>query len=311
MYEEAPLRAASCAAPNPPWHAHLRRAGPFFEASDFFDYVGRKVGVGGRGRQRCPAAARVAEQGKVAVQRVGFRSAPHQSPASPSPCPCQGCWDERDPAKRIPSPLVPGLLRFFKGVICAALWMKLSAPYGAGEWGGGAGHEVQKFEGRAAKQRQHSSTSVRPNALLPCLFHPAPPTAAPRPAGGALVPARGLPPAALLLPLARGPGSALQVLVSVTVQCVSLPTLPSALRGLLMHGRPRLVELMPSPGSPEFHGRSFAWAVAESSIIFSGLCYNGRSHEVGGGRGRRLVLGPVMCTAGQHLCILLSVHSSC
>ncbi|KAI7837279.1 hypothetical protein COHA_008893 [Chlorella ohadii] len=58
-------------------------AGPFFEASDFFDYVQRK-----------------------------------------------GEWDERDPAKRIPSPLVPGLLRFFKGLICAALWTKLSSSYG-------------------------------------------------------------------------------------------------------------------------------------------------------------------------------------
>lgn len=44
----------------------------------------------------------------------------------------QGEWDERDPAKRIPSPLVPGLLRFFKGLICAALWTKLSSSYGPG-----------------------------------------------------------------------------------------------------------------------------------------------------------------------------------
>lgn len=47
----------------------------------------------------------------------------------------QGEWNERDPAKRIPNPLRPGLLRFAKGVICAVLWMKLSAPYGAGECG--------------------------------------------------------------------------------------------------------------------------------------------------------------------------------
>lgn len=58
-------------------------AGPFFEASDFFDYVQRK-----------------------------------------------GEWDEGDPAKRIPSPLVLGLVRFFKGLICAALWTKLSGSYG-------------------------------------------------------------------------------------------------------------------------------------------------------------------------------------
>jgi hypothetical protein len=45
----------------------------------------------------------------------------------------QGAWDERDPAKRIPNPLLPGLLRFIKGVICAVVWMKLSTPYGAGE----------------------------------------------------------------------------------------------------------------------------------------------------------------------------------
>lgn len=31
---------------------------------------------------------------------------------------------------------------------------------------------------------------------------------------------------------------------------------------------------------------SFAWAVAESSLIFSGLCYNGRTAEVGRGWGR-------------------------
>ena len=44
----------------------------------------------------------------------------------------QGAWDESDPAKRIPNPLLPGLVRFIKAVICAALWMKLSRTYGAG-----------------------------------------------------------------------------------------------------------------------------------------------------------------------------------
>lgn len=55
-------------------------------------------------------------------------------PAHPcaAPHPAQGEWDERDPAKRIPSPLVPGLLRFVKGAICAALWVRLSGSYGAG-----------------------------------------------------------------------------------------------------------------------------------------------------------------------------------
>ncbi|KAL4442125.1 hypothetical protein ABPG77_011386 [Micractinium sp. CCAP 211/92] len=43
----------------------------------------------------------------------------------------KGEWDEADPAKRIPSPLLPGLARFVKGCICAVLWMKLSQPYGA------------------------------------------------------------------------------------------------------------------------------------------------------------------------------------
>ncbi len=47
----------------------------------------------------------------------------------------QGDWDESDPAKRIPNPLLPGLLRFVKALICAALWMKLSGTYGAGSNG--------------------------------------------------------------------------------------------------------------------------------------------------------------------------------
>lgn len=44
----------------------------------------------------------------------------------------QGAWDESDPAKCIPNPLLPGLVRFVKALICAALWMKLSGTYGAG-----------------------------------------------------------------------------------------------------------------------------------------------------------------------------------
>ena len=60
----------------------------------------------------------------------------------PSPClrrlpaHLQGEWDKSEPAKRIPNPLLPGLVRFFKGVICAVLWVKLSGPFGAGGWVG-------------------------------------------------------------------------------------------------------------------------------------------------------------------------------
>lgn len=43
----------------------------------------------------------------------------------------KGAWDESDPAKCIPNPLLPGLVRFVKALICAALWMKLSGTYGA------------------------------------------------------------------------------------------------------------------------------------------------------------------------------------
>lgn len=55
----------------------------------------------------------------------------HMPACCPHPC-AQGEWDEGDPAKRIPSPLVLGLVRFFKGLICAALWTKLSGSYGPG-----------------------------------------------------------------------------------------------------------------------------------------------------------------------------------
>ncbi len=41
--------------------------------------------------------------------------------------PPQGDWDERDPKKRIPSPLLPGLQRLLKGVLFAAAWARLSA----------------------------------------------------------------------------------------------------------------------------------------------------------------------------------------
>ena len=57
--------------------------------------------------------------------------------------PCrQGPWNEREPSKRIPNPLLPGLLRFGKGVVCALLWAKLSPTYGAGESGAGLGQPL-------------------------------------------------------------------------------------------------------------------------------------------------------------------------
>ena len=55
------------------------------------------------------------------------------------------------------------------------------------------------------------AAALRPHSCLP---RPAPPTR--RPAGGALVPDRGQPGPALLLPVAGGPGGPLQVLVSPT-----------------------------------------------------------------------------------------------
>lgn len=86
-------------------------AGPFFEARDYFDYVDRKVPREGSRPTRGAV-------GKASLWRC---------------TPLQGDWDDNDPAKRIPSPLLPGLLRFVKGVFCAVLWMKLSGRYGAGE----------------------------------------------------------------------------------------------------------------------------------------------------------------------------------
>lgn len=39
----------------------------------------------------------------------------------------KGDWDEKDPRKRIPSPLLPGLQRLVKGIVFALVWSKLSA----------------------------------------------------------------------------------------------------------------------------------------------------------------------------------------
>jgi len=43
-----------------------------------------------------------------------------------------GDWDVPSlPGQKLPSPLIPGLLRFFKGIICAASWMYLIQTYNA------------------------------------------------------------------------------------------------------------------------------------------------------------------------------------
>lgn len=99
----------------------------------------------------------------------------------------KGAWDESDPAKRIPNPLLPGLLRFLKALACAAVWMKLSGTYGA-----------DLLESRYFQQEV--SLTLRFFLLW---------------------------------------------LVGMVARC-------------------------------KYY---FAWSVAESSLIFSGLCYNGRSTE--------------------------------
>lgn len=99
----------------------------------------------------------------------------------------KGEWDESEPSKRIPNPVLPGLARFVKGVICAVLWMKLSGTYGA-----------DLLESRWFQQE----------ISLPHRLY-------------------------------------LLWLVGLAARC-------------------------------KYY---FAWAVAESSLIFSGLCYNGRNAE--------------------------------
>lgn len=90
----------------------------------------------------------------------------------------QGEWDESDPAKRIPSPLVPGLVRFFKGLICVALWTKLAGSYGAGAtlpcWVRGVGSVCRP---RVKRPVAYSGIVVQWSALLCDALeppHPAP-----------------------------------------------------------------------------------------------------------------------------------------
>ena len=51
------------------------------------------------------------------------------SQASPLPC-AQGEWDEGEHG-RLPGGLGAGLVRFFKGILCAALWMQLGKRFSA------------------------------------------------------------------------------------------------------------------------------------------------------------------------------------
>ena len=51
------------------------------------------------------------------------------SQASPLPC-AQGEWDEGEHG-RLPSGLGAGLVRFLKGILCAALWMQLGKRFSA------------------------------------------------------------------------------------------------------------------------------------------------------------------------------------
>ena len=129
-------------------------AGPFFEATDYFDYVRREVRppppprvcvpaawTGGRPVQIARGYALLnskAVPGRGRLQGSHTRTAlmptfplPHAAAAHRC-CWLQGAWDESDPAKRIPNPLLPGLLRFAKGIACALVWTKLSSRFSAG-----------------------------------------------------------------------------------------------------------------------------------------------------------------------------------
>lgn len=260
----------------------------------------------------------------------------------------QGEWDESDPAKRIPSPLLPGLARFAKGCICAVLWMKLSQPYGAGARacrgagaGGGSGAAravaVQGADpphvcrGGVApahrRERCQQAAGALPNpepgpsfpglrcwgdmspAARPCALaapqtcwragtssrRPACRTASSccgwwgwRRAASTSEPRRGLRRGSQL-PAGRG-GPRRKAVTSLFPHIgrgiarlggrwVGMGWGPAG-RGGCCHawgiGRGQPTPLVARGPC----ACSFAWAVAESSLIFSGLCYNGRSPEV-------------------------------